>query len=332
MANSEKVNTKEEVERLLQLAGRPDQPQLSKKRDVKAKLKEQWRASVKAQKARRLRKRVLPIALAATIMLTLLAAQQWLLAPPVPTPLASVTHHSGDYLVESNYERGQGNLYLGDLLVTTRDAAVAITLNDGTTLQLDGSSHVTFTDERELWLHAGRIYVDSPGDRTSIVIKTTWGTLTDIGTRFEVQIEDETLKLAMREGVVKVYLLGTDQPIQAKVDSFVGDVIVINQDLDVTNSSIHTTSPGWDWTLRSTPAFPAGAHSLTSVLTWAARITGRELKYDRAIMELQAQNEIVHWPEIEAVDVEKTLSELSVTTSKYEVTFTDTNLGISRRE
>jgi ferric-dicitrate binding protein FerR (iron transport regulator) len=156
--------------------------------------------------------------------------------------------------------------------------------------------------------------------------------VTDVGTQFELVAVDDALTITMREGTVNVALpQATGQPLVARAEGAVGDVVKIDGKFGVTKGSLATNDSAWDWTRTSTPPLPAGRYPLTDVIRWAARQSGRTVEYDQPITRLRAENEWVDWPEIPAVEIEQKLTELDDTTSDFLISFTRSEMVVTHR-
>ena len=309
-----------QLERLIKLAGEPAVPDAQRKAMHKQQLQQSWRQSVQQQRRRSWARLVLPTGIAASLMLAVYVLVSNT-AVPVAAPIAEIVYSIGEVSLGSHEQRDSDDLYSGDLLVTKADGALTFTLNDQTIVQLDASTQVTLRDEGDLWLHHGRVFIDSPGQNSSVVVHTAWGTLKDTGTAFEVSVSEELLQLAMREGVVELTLNDLDGEVAvASAADGLGDVLTVDADLSLTRGTRSTSSPQWRWARQGTPAFPQGRHALAAVLEWAAHQSGRQLIYASPLVQMRVGNEMVTWPEIEAASLETRLLEISQTID-YELEF-----------
>ena len=309
-----------DLERLLKIAGEPPLPDAERKAMHKQALAGIWKNSVRQQRRMRWQKLLVPVGLAASLVLAVVVFVSNTTLPTA-APIAEIVYRLGDMGLTGVETRQDGALYAGDLLVTQKDGALTFSMSDASIVQLDASTELTLQGEGELWLHHGRVFVDSPGLQSSVVIHTAWGTLRDTGTAFEVSVNEQMLQVAMRDGVVELTLQDGGQPaVRAAVENGAGDVLTVDTNMALTRSSRPTSAAQWEWVRRGTPAFPQGSHSLNDVLIWAARQSGRQLAYVSPIVEMQAQTEIVNWPAIKATSIETQLKEFSQTID-YEVVF-----------
>ena len=316
-----------QLQQLMKLAGEPAVANAQRKALHKQQLQQSWRQSVQQQRRRRWGRLMLPTGIAASLMLGVyfLVSNT---AEPVVAPIAEIVYRIGEVSLASHEQRDSDDLYSGDLLVTKADGALTFALHDQTIVQLDTSTQVTLQDEGDLWLHHGRVFIDSPGDRSSVVVHTAWGTLRDTGTAFEVSVSEEVLQLAMRVGVVELTLNDPDSKVVvASASGGQGDVLTVDSDLSLTRKTRSTSSPQWRWTRDGAPAFPQGRHALVTVLEWAAHQSGRQLKYASPLVQMRVGNEFVMWPEIEAASLEARLLEISQTID-YNLEFTAAELVV----
>ncbi len=96
--------------------------------------------------------------------------------------------------------------------VTTSVGTLAMTLTSGVHLRLDASSTARLDSATDVVLERGAVYVDSAGahptqpDASPISIHTPAGLVRDIGTQFEVRLDDAGLRIRVRDGEVRRHL------------------------------------------------------------------------------------------------------------------------------
>jgi ferric-dicitrate binding protein FerR (iron transport regulator) len=161
---------------------------------------------------------------------------------------------------------------------------------------MDQGSSLTVHSDSEVWLHSGRIYIDSNIDsdpRTkdrnagSITVVTPYATIRDVGTQFEVSVSGEALEVATREGRVNVQL--GENRLESGAEGGTGERLIIRSLELEERRPVSTTGEEWLWTQSSRPLFEVRDRSVADYLEWAARESGRMLVYESPIARQQAE-------------------------------------------
>jgi transmembrane sensor len=190
-------------------------------------------------------------------------------------PLATVA------LVEASDSPANG-LSVGDPIypgeaIATDDSGIALTVSNGLLLRLDVGTEAMLQSAEELTLRSGRVYADTGqsiyGD-TSITIRTSVGSATDIGTLFSVAHFDGDMSVAVREGRVDVSGGGGSYTAEA------GDMLTLKPDDDVVFDKVPPYDSAWEWAEALAPSFDIENRTLLDFLKWAARETGKELVFE----------------------------------------------------
>lgn len=202
---------------------------------------------------------------------------------------------------------------VGDTLHTAQGANLTLMLPDQTLVTLDQNSRITLTDAANIRVLAGRIYVDSPDHNTSITVSTALGDIVDIGTQYQVTVAANNLEVAMREGITHIQLPG--KTLVAKVANGLGDVLTINHKQQVEASQIASNAAQWQWTHKTQPDFTLNQASVSELLTWAARITGKDIVYDSRQTQKIAEQTHLSGGQIAATAISEQLPLLLTTTN-----------------
>lgn len=324
------IDPDREIQAIFDKAGAPHTPDEARKSDSRAQLRQVWQQTVSTNKRKQRWRTALPIGLVASIAIVgLIVLRLDLFADPI---LGQIVYAQGEVQHTSkNGDQLDTSLFTGHMVVTPSDALVTLKLADTTVLQLGPSTQVTIQGESDVWLHYGKIYVDSSGTDQSILIRTPLGEIRDIGTQFEVSLDENSLELAMREGTAELQLAdNTSAPVVAASRNLESDLILVEAGGLVTRGVLSPSANRWGWTRQGTPDHPAGEHTLASIVKWAARHTGREIAYDSPMTLLQTKSERVVWPTIKLVTAESQLAEL-IETSNFELSFSDTKISVSTK-
>ena len=280
----------ETMERLLRLAG----PRAPIPGDIEARVydrvRREWQASSqppngarvyqfvrreweKDATRRRYRRWALPAALAASAVL----AVTLLLQPPPSAPgrvTIGTVARVVDGAVPGALPAAGQPVYAGDVLATGDGQMLSVAINNAASLRMDENTTLVVMAKDEFRLESGHVYADT-GDFMyrdhGLVMHTTMGTVTDVGTQFSVQVAAERLDVAVREGRVDV---------SDGANEFVavaGERLRLHESDAPEMDAIAPHDPYWDWTASLAPVFDIENKSLLDFLRWAARETGREL-------------------------------------------------------
>lgn len=265
---------------LLAASGAREAPPESQQREVRAAVESEWRALVTARQRRR---RIGSWAAAATV--AAVAASAWwarpMLSPPAE-PFARLARSQGTV----EYREGSDGSWrhvadgtriaAGAALRTGQAGRAAIEFDSGLSLRLDQGSRVAFATPVEAALEGGAVYVDAGGGEAATSrefrLQTDYGEVRHLGTQYEARVADGTLRVAVREGHVGVGTAATGQVAAA------GEQLLFTP-AGVERSQLSPHDAQWAWVGSVTPPFPIEGRTVEEFLAWAARETGREVRY-----------------------------------------------------
>lgn len=201
---------------------------------------------------------------------------------------------------------------------------VRLALGRSTDLRIDGRSSVVWQGADRLELIQGAVYVDT-GDRDDMTVVTNRGTVTDIGTRFLVSLEGDTLEVAMRDG--RTVVDSTFGRFEADAADGHGDVLRIS-DRDVSSTVEPTSEDRWEWI----HAVPRGYDSdrVAIVLQQIADDLGLVLDYADAGTRAWVMNQRLLGERLSALEPQQALGVLSTATG-LEVLEQDGSLTVALR-
>ncbi len=144
--------------------------------------------------------------LVVAVALTLVTRLQEHGTPLTAGPIASTLLVTSEVVFQHNGQAYAGRV--GEELspgtrITTSGGHAAIVLANGVELRLDSNTDMTLDTERTLSLTQGALYLDSshrtgPPETVAIVARGT--VIRDIGTRYEVRLSDQELRVRVRDG------------------------------------------------------------------------------------------------------------------------------------
>jgi ferric-dicitrate binding protein FerR (iron transport regulator) len=174
----------------------------------------------------------------------------------------------------------------GDRLRTSAGGRVALELADGLDLRINVGSEIVFAAADRVLLAAGTVYVDSgaiPG-ANSLRLETSLGSVTHVGTQYEVRFDGQSLRLRVREGAV--VFSGSDGDATGQA----GEQIDVGTDGRTARSAIAPDDDEWAWAAELSTLPAADSYVLGDVLEWIARESGLKLEYPSQETELRLAN------------------------------------------
>ena len=134
--------------------------------------------------------------------------------------------------------------------------------------RLDEDSRVLQVSPSEIRLERGAVYVDSR--MGIVVIHTPFGTVREIGTRFEVRLLESALRVRVREGAV----LAEAHRVEA------GTELILREDGSVARQPTAAWGPEWSWVLKAAPPLQIEGLTLKDFLDRVSRETGWTVRYE----------------------------------------------------
>jgi len=264
--------------RLIGLAGpRPAVPEerLARMRSV---VHARWRQTVTRDRRRGLAGLLgLQIATAAVVA-TLVGAGYWLHERSRGTgaSAATIVRAEGRVLrLDGRAAESGGLLGEGDGVTTDPAGRAALRTIDGVSVRVDSDSRVRFPAARVVELERGAIYIDTEGSapQHAIEVRTRLGTISDVGTQFEVRLEGDTVQLTVRTGAASLTRDGRTSPAPA------GTRLRVNAAGAVEGGRAPAEGSEWDWAQAIAPPFELEGRTLGDYLDWLERETGRRVTF-----------------------------------------------------
>ncbi|MCG8457375.1 MAG: FecR family protein [Holophagales bacterium] len=325
----------EKVENLLQRAGpRPPIPPEARAA-VRSAALEQWQQTVRSERRRRFASRSGGLLAAAALLALAVGLSLRLGDDPKPVQMRLVLEAaSGTVWKVGDGERA--SLRVGEVLVAGEGVATVplssspsdtpggaparalFRIAGGPTLRLDTDSRLSLSKEGRLELERGAVYVDTEARLAGLAsdhssddaaapacceIHTPWGSVRDIGTKFEVRLgADDSLRARVRQGRVELLPDAGGTPNQAGA----GMELVASRDGRVVQRPLPVEGDPWAWTRQILPRFPAEGVSLHHFLEWAAAEGGWRLHYAEDTTRSASRDVLIHGS-LEGLDLEEAL-------------------------
>jgi hypothetical protein len=254
-------------------------------------------------------KNIIALAAAAVVVvaigLTLVNRLRDRTIPQAASPIASTLFFTNEVVFQHDGQPRAGRA--GEPLtpgtrIMTRGGHAAIVLPNRVELRLDSNTDITLDTQRSMSLAGGAVYLDSShrtGSPETVAIVARGTVIRDIGTRYEVRMSDDELRVRVRDGRVEV-LSGVGM---READS--------GGQLTVTSSAIvasrtPTSGADWDWIVRATRPPQLEGRPLPEFLAWAEREGGRPIRFADPALE-KANAATIVYGAIEQLTVDEAL-------------------------
>lgn len=258
----------------------------------------------------------------AVLAVGLAAAIRSLEPPPIaPIPVASVVRVIGSVRTRAAdapdwtfVGEDSGPLATGTVVQAGTGSLAALQL-DRVSLRLASGAEVILDSPSRLRLMRGTVYLDTgiAGTTRQIAVVTGAGTVSDVGTQFEVHYLDGGCRVRVREGEV---LLQRDDNLRRGV---AGQEISIDASGEVSIASIRPNDPAWTWVQALATAPDIDRQPLTVLLAWVSRETGSLIRYATPTVEQKAATTILHGSIRHLTPLEALTVMLATTNLRHEV-------------
>jgi ferric-dicitrate binding protein FerR (iron transport regulator) len=186
--------------------------------------------------------------------------------------------------------RAGDSVTAGATLETGGQDRASVRLAGGGSLRLDWATRLRIESATDLVIEHGTIYLDSDGAAqggAAVAVRTPDGVVREIGTRFEVRVEPDLVRVRVREGRIGLARAGVEHEAAA------GDELHVSGD-EVARARVPTYGAHWDWVQRITPGFVLEGASLRDLLAWVSRETGRAVRFESEALEREAAPVLLH--------------------------------------
>jgi ferric-dicitrate binding protein FerR (iron transport regulator) len=168
---------------------------------------------------------------------------------------------------------------------------------------------------------AGAAYVATAEGSQGFEVRTTLGAVRDVGTQFEVRLDETSLRLRVRSGKVELGRGATSTTAEAGTETMVTTTGIVVRRMPAYGSE-------WAWTTDVAPAFAIEGRTLAAFLEHLAREEGWTLQYADAAVAASAGRTILHGS-IEGLRAEEALG-VALATSGLQQRLSSGELLVSR--
>ena len=263
--------TTDRLAELLQHSGPRPAPSAKGIESARAAAYEAWQSDVHLVKRRAIvRNAVFALATAAVLAIAVARYPSSEVAQDAP-PLRVATIEGSNRTVQINE------------VVRTGSDLSRLRLSNGVELRLDTDTEIRFSAPAAVTLDRGALYVDTgssgAGSRAgrSVEIRTAAGIARDIGTRFEVRLIADAMRVRVRDGLVQLERNGEAHTAQRGIEVLAGPT-------GVTQRTVPIAGTDWNWIALAAAPFNVEGKTLSAFLEWASREGGWEIRFsDQAV-------------------------------------------------
>lgn len=309
----------DDIAQLLRQAGKRSQPAPEAMERMRLSTHAAWRRRLRERARRRW------FAAAASVLLVVAAgALTWRSVGTSGDALVARITASAPSLelrrsvIDTLRDRDPQVLRTGDRLITGSDAGATLAQFPGgnTTLRLDRNTEVAWIAASELRVVRGSVYVDTgvSGDLSPpLTLLAGEVRIAHVGTRFMTRVDGNTVRVAVRDGRVRVER-GADSLLAGRGEEV---EVVLDGTLPIVGRTIATSGDHWEWADVLAPATPIEGRPLSQVLAALAWQSGQELRYGNAAIAAQAGDVILHGPALAMPP--RTAIEAVIATTPFEI-------------
>jgi ferric-dicitrate binding protein FerR (iron transport regulator) len=277
--------------RLLARAGARSAPPAHIEADVRAAVHAEWLHLTQSRKARQ-RKRWL----AAAAILIGVFTGGWLSHSMIsrssdavaPAVIATLTYTQGGATLNDAVIGNSKLIHAGDQMNTAADGGMRMTLTNGLSMRVAPNSMLHWLDASHVQLTRGGLYVDSHADTAAFIVHTARGDVSHLGTRYLVDADAQSLRVAVRSGRVAIKAGDTELAVDAWQQlQFGADGTVVRSDLLLDDGH-------WQWADALAAPFVLENRSVAEFLQWAADESGCQLSYENDSIAMLARRTVLH--------------------------------------
>jgi ferric-dicitrate binding protein FerR (iron transport regulator) len=188
-------------------------------------------------------------------------------------------------------------LQKGDRLDLPAGSALAARRADGLSVRVAGPAYLVWDSAERVRLESGRVYVDAgpepDGTRDTFEVRTPLARIEHIGTRFVADSNPSRVRVAVRDGHVRMTSANGDA---LGIDGGQAAEAAVNGQISWVTPPARSE---WEWVDALAPACGIDGRSLFDVLTDLAREADLQLVFSTPEIERRARDLTLHGPALE---------------------------------
>jgi hypothetical protein len=212
-------------------------------------------------------------------------------------------------------------IHVNDVIETDNASRASLQMADGSSLRIDRGTSVRIVARSAIELGGGAAYLETSEGSHGFEIRTSMGTVRDVGTRFEVRLMDSGLRLRVRTGMVQIARGRAVSAAAAGTETTV----------TATGTAVRQMppyGPEWAWVATLASPFAIEGRSLRAFLEHTASEEGWTLRYASPAVAEAADRILLHGS-VDGLGAEDAL-EVALATSGLQYRLRDGELLVSR--
>jgi hypothetical protein len=179
----------------------------------------------------------------------------------------------------------------------------------GGILRLQAGARLRVVDRGVAELQSGSLYVALVGPHAAdvLAVRTPFGTVQHIGTRFLLTVSGDAIDLSVREGSLR--LSGPQS-----VDLGAGHAVHIDGAGHIAHHALRAGDPAWTWVGAPLYPFDPDGQTMLALLQWVAQERQCALLFDDDATRRRAEQTILHGA-IRGLSVDDALAQMLATTT-----------------
>lgn len=163
----------------------------------------------------------------------------------------------------------------GVTLETGEEGRVAVRMASGHSLRLDAGTFLRVLSERRVALDRGAAYVDSGhlAGAEGMEVRTPLGAVREIGTQFEVRVQESSVRIRVRTGAVS--LSGGE----AVIEVGAGEEVEVDAAGRWNRRQVAAFGEQWAWVAEIAPVMDLEGRLLREFLDWVAHERGLRVRF-----------------------------------------------------
>ncbi len=187
-------------------------------------------------------------------------------------------------------------IHSNDVLRTHGDAGMRVELRNGVSLRVAANTELHWLAVDSVQLVQGAVYVDSHANAAPLKIHTPRGDVTHLGTRYLVDVEGQSLDVAVREGQVAIHAdhNSVSDPMNDQISVGALQQVRMGANGEIVRNDLQLSDAVWQWADALAQPFALENRSVAEFLQWVANETGCEVSYASASVKAAASSTVLH--------------------------------------
>ncbi len=285
------MNTKldnKNIDELISTFGKRVMPDEQVMEKARLNVNAHWQASAKKQKRQRTRLSMMRMAASFVALAAVLFFVKGNLFNTQAVNMGEVLFAQGSVQISDdqlNWHSLDKNetMQTDTWIKTTKDSFINFALNDQSQIRLNANTILHLDSLNQINLLKGEIYHDADTQNAmQLVIKTSFGNVEHIGTRYAVSVNDSALTVKVRNGLVKL----ASDAITTTLEK--GELLELNRQGQFVEKSITAYDDNWSWTKQAMSLAKINHQSLAQFVSWYAHENGLEVQWNN--LQSKAKN------------------------------------------